>query len=71
MAAVSLNAAKAKREQAMNINLTDEEQQALLRLIKDALESPRYPLSPEVEALRRVAEKLEADEKRRPSRTKE
>jgi hypothetical protein len=55
----------------MNINLTDEERQTLLRLIKDALESPRYPLSPDVESLRRVAEKLEADEKRRPSRTKE
>jgi hypothetical protein len=51
----------------MNFNLTDEERQTLLRLIKDALESPRYPLSPEVEALRRIVEKLEGGEKRRPS----
>jgi hypothetical protein len=54
----------------MNIDLTDEERQALLRLIKDALASPRYPLSPEVEALRRIAEKIEGEEKR-PSRRKE
>jgi hypothetical protein len=50
----------------MNINLTDEELQALLRLLKDALASPRYPLSPEVEALRRIVEKLEGEEQRKP-----
>jgi hypothetical protein len=52
----------------MNINLTDEEREVLLHLIKDALERPRYPLSPEIGTLRRIAEKLEGDEK--PSRGK-
>jgi hypothetical protein len=47
----------------MNINLTDEERQVLLRLLKDALVAPRFPLSPEVEALRRIVEKLEGEEK--------
>jgi hypothetical protein len=53
---------------AMNINLTDEERQVLLRLLKDALASPRYPLSREVEALRRIEEKLQGDEKRKQRR---
>jgi hypothetical protein len=47
------------------LELTDEERQALLRLIEAALPDPKYPLSPEVEALRRVAEKLRGDEERK------
>ena len=50
------------------LELTIEERQALLRLLEDTLQSPRFPLSPEVEALRRVAEKLEGDEKGKPER---
>ncbi len=53
----------------MSLTLTDEERQALLRLIKEAPEAlSRYPLSPEVETLRRVAEKLKDDERRKSSR---
>jgi hypothetical protein len=57
---------------AMTVNLTDDERQVLLRLIKDALASPRYPLSPEVETLRHIVEKIEGDEKRsgKPARSK-
>jgi hypothetical protein len=40
--------------------------QAPLRLREGALQSPRWPLSPEVEALRRIVEKLQDHE--RPAR---
>jgi hypothetical protein len=40
------------------LDLTAEERRALILLIDAALHDPKYPLSPEVEALRRVAEKL-------------
>jgi hypothetical protein len=33
------------------------------------LQSPRYPLSPDVEALRSIVEKLEGEEKRQPTRS--
>jgi len=49
------------------LELTSEERQALLRLLEDALQSPRWPLSPDVEALRKVAEKLQGQEKRKPA----
>jgi hypothetical protein len=59
---------KPRLSNTMKIDLTNEERQALLRLISTALESPRFPLSPELEALRRIAEKLQGDEKRKPAR---
>jgi len=40
------------------LDLTDEERRALILLIDAALHDPKYPLSPEIEALRAVAEKL-------------
>jgi hypothetical protein len=46
----------------MRLDLTDEERRALVLLIEAALHGPKYPLSPEVEALRRVAEKLHGEE---------
>jgi len=36
------------------LELTSEERQALLRLIESALQEPKYPLSPELEALRAI-----------------
>jgi hypothetical protein len=50
----------------MKLEFTSEERQALLRLIEAALENSRFPLSPEVEALRRIAERLR--EKEKPAR---
>ena len=50
----------------MKLELTDEEREALLQLLEEELRDPRYP--PEVEALRRVAEKLGGEDKHRTSR---
>jgi len=52
----------------MKLALTDEERQALLRLINDALASPRFPLSPELGTLRRVRSQLQGKDKARPPR---
>ena len=53
----------------VRIDLIDEERRALLRVIEAAVKDPRYPLSPEVEALRRMSEKLRgADSGQRPTR---
>ncbi|HEV2549011.1 MAG TPA: hypothetical protein VGU20_16840 [Stellaceae bacterium] len=52
----------------MKFDLTDEERRTLLRLLDAALEDPKYPLAPEVEALRAVAEKLRGGERRKPTR---
>jgi hypothetical protein len=46
----------------MKLNLSNEERRALLRVIEEALRSTRWPLSPGVEAFRRIAEKLEGEE---------
>jgi hypothetical protein len=42
-----------------NLELTDEEQAALLRLVKKAIDTDRYPLSPRLYPLRSILEKLE------------
>ena len=52
----------------MKLDLTDEERRALLLFIEAVLVEPKYPLSPEVEALRRVAEKLGGEDKHRTPR---
>ena len=52
----------------MKLDLTDDERRALLLFIQATLVAPKYPLSPEVEALRRVAEKLKEDEPKRRGR---
>ena len=43
----------------MQLDLTDEEASALRKLLADAIEDDRYPLSPRVQALRRILAKLE------------
>jgi len=50
------------------LELTDDERAALLRVIEGAIKDPRYPLSPEVEVLRAVAEKLREREGRKAPR---
>jgi len=52
----------------MKLEVTEKEREALLRVIDAALRESRYPLSPELEALREIAEKLRGDGKRRPAR---
>jgi hypothetical protein len=49
-----------------NLELTDEERAALLRLIKKALDTDRYPLSPRVYPLRSILDKLEPQPVREP-----
>ncbi len=46
------------------LDLTEDERRTLLRLVRDAIDASRFPLSPEVEALRALAEKLGEHEKR-------
>jgi hypothetical protein len=48
----------------MKVDLTSEERLMLLHLIKAALAETKYPLSPKLTALRRLAAKL-SDEKYR------
>ena len=40
------------------LELTEEERRTLLRLVRDALDAMRFPLSPEAERLRALAGKL-------------
>jgi hypothetical protein len=40
------------------LELTEEERRTLLRLVRDALDAMRFPLSSEAEQLRAPAEKL-------------
>ena len=48
------------------LELTDEEREALLQLLEQERRDPRYPLSPETEALRSVAEKLLGEGQHKP-----
>jgi hypothetical protein len=52
----------------MKLDLTDEEREALLRVIEAAIQASRFPLSPETEALKRVADKLREDDNHRAPR---
>ena len=46
----------------MKIDLSAEERRVLLRLIRDAMDSTKYPLAPEVKVLRDLADKLRGEE---------
>ena len=46
----------------MKIDLSTEERRVLLRLIRDAMDSTKYPLAPEVKVLRDLADKLRGEE---------
>lgn len=50
----------------MNLDLTDEEAAALVRLIRDTIDADRYPLSPRLQILREVLEKLDPRPVREP-----
>ena len=49
----------------MKIDLTTEERRVLLRLIKEALDSAKYPLAPELKVLRDLADNCGARRIRR------
>ena len=46
----------------MKIDLSAEERRVLLRLIRDAMDSTKYPLAPELKVLRDLADKLRGEE---------
>jgi hypothetical protein len=46
----------------MKIDLSAEERRVLLRLIKEELDSAKYPLAPELKVLRDLADKLRGEE---------
>jgi hypothetical protein len=46
----------------MKIDLSAEERRVLLRLIRDVLDSAKYPLAPELKVLRDLADKLRGAE---------
>jgi hypothetical protein len=46
----------------MKIDLSAEERLVLRRLIRDALDSAKYPLAPELKVLRDLADKLRGEE---------
>jgi hypothetical protein len=46
----------------MKIDLSAEERRVLMRLIRDALDSAKYPLAPELKVLRDLADKLRGEE---------
>ena len=43
----------------MTLDLTDEEQAALIELLRRAIDEARYPLSPWLDPLKAILEKLE------------
>jgi hypothetical protein len=44
---------------AVPLDLTDDERDALIRFLRDAIEGTRYPMSPRLAALRAILAKLE------------
>jgi hypothetical protein len=50
----------------MNLDLTDEETTALVRLLRDAIDGDRYPLSPRIRTLKAILAKLRPDPIREP-----
>jgi hypothetical protein len=55
----------------MKIDLSAEERRVLLRLIRDAMDSTKYPLAPELNVLRDLADKLHGEENpKAPPRSK-
>ena len=50
----------------MNLDLTDEEHAALLRLVKRTIDEDRYPLSPRLDPLKAILAKLEPQSVREP-----
>jgi hypothetical protein len=50
----------------MNLDLSDEETSALTRFLRKAIDDDRYPLSPRVQTLQRILDKLDPPPVREP-----
>ena len=50
----------------MKLDLTDEETDALTRLLSDTIDNDRYPLSPRIQRLRAVLAKIQPEPVRPP-----
>jgi hypothetical protein len=50
----------------MQLDLTDDETAALERLLSDAIDRDRYPLSPRIKMLRGILAKIRPEPKREP-----
>jgi hypothetical protein len=50
----------------MELDLTDDEQAALERLLSDAIDRDRYPLSPRVKMLKGILAKIKPERKPEP-----
>jgi hypothetical protein len=50
----------------MILDLTDEEALALIRLLRDAIDDDRYPLSPRILTLKSILAKLDPQPVREP-----
>ena len=42
----------------MNLDLTDDETAALVRLLKSTIDAERYPLSPRIQTLKAILDKI-------------
>jgi len=49
-----------------NLELTDDEAQALVRVIREAIDSDRFPLSPRIAVLRSILAQLRPEPARAP-----
>jgi hypothetical protein len=51
---------------AMNLELSDQESEALARLLRNAIDDDRYPLSPRVQTLKAILAKIRPEPAREP-----
>jgi len=50
----------------MNFDLTDDETAALVRLLKSTIDTDRYPLSPRIQTLKAILDKIRPEPVREP-----
>jgi hypothetical protein len=50
----------------MNFDLTDDETAALVRLLKSTIDADRYPLSPRIQTLKAILDKIRPEPVREP-----
>jgi hypothetical protein len=50
----------------MHLDLSDEESDALARLLRRAIDDDRYPLSPRVQMLKGILQKIRPEPARKP-----
>ena len=50
----------------MELDLTDDETAALARLLKSTIDADRYPLSPRIQTLKAILDKIQPEPVREP-----